>query len=97
MAEVDRYLFDFKELAEAFIKKLDLHEGLWGVSIEFGLAATNIPTGPDGKTITPAAISLVQKIGIQRFPEANNLTVDAAEVNPAPKAAKKEAGKKTAK
>ncbi len=88
MPEVDRYLFDFKELTEALIKKLDIHEGLWGVSVEFGLAATNLPTSNDGKTIMPAAITIVQKFGIQKFAEANNLTVDAAEVNPAPKAVK---------
>jgi hypothetical protein len=85
MAEADRYLFDFKELATAFVKLQDLHEGLWGVCIEFGLGAANVPTGTDGKTITPAAINFVQKIGVQRFPQANNLTVDAAEVNPAPR------------
>jgi hypothetical protein len=33
-------------------------------------------------TLTPAAIVPVLKIGIQRFPEPNSLTVDAARVNP---------------
>ena len=70
-------MFDYKELAEALIVKQGLKEGLWGVAIEFALAASNIPNGPDGKTISPAAINIVQKIGIQRFPEANNMTVDA--------------------
>jgi hypothetical protein len=94
MAEADRYMFDHKELAEALIVKQGIREGLWGISVEFGLAAINVPTGPD-KTFTPAAVNLIQKIGIQRFPEANNLTVDAAEVHQQ-SAVKKPAGKKTA-
>jgi len=81
MPEVDRVMFDHRELAEALIVKQGIHEGLWGIAVEFGLAAANVPTGPD-KSFTPAAISLLQKVGIQRFPEPNNLTVDAAKVNP---------------
>lgn len=85
MAEADRYMFDFKEIAEALIQKQGIREGLWGIAIEFGLAATNVPVGPDqgeGPVISPAAISIVQKIGLQRFPTANNLTVDASTVQP---------------
>jgi hypothetical protein len=85
MAETDRYLFDYKEVAEALVKQQGLHEGLWGVSVEFGLAAQNLPTSPDGKTVLPAAIVPIQRIGLNRWKEPNNLTVDAAEVNPAPR------------
>ena len=46
MAEVKTYLFDYKEVAEALIKKLGIHEGLWGIYLEFGLVATNIHPGP---------------------------------------------------
>jgi hypothetical protein len=79
MAEADRYFFEFRELAEALVQRQGIREGLWGVCIEFGLAASMVPTGPD-KTVSPAAINIVQKIGIQKFPEPNNLTVDAAKV-----------------
>src|SRR6266545_3683109 len=98
MAEADRYMFDFKELAEALIQKQGISKGLWGIAIEFGLAATNVPVGPDqgeGPAISPAAISIVQKIGIQQFPKANNLTVDASTV--APKASKSPPSKKKRK
>ncbi len=64
------------------MKQLDIHEGLWGIYLEFGIMGANIPTSPDGKTVVPAAIDIVQKIGIQRFDSPNNLTVDAAQVNP---------------
>ena len=80
MAEADRYMFDHKELAEVLVRAQGVSKGLWGIAVEFGLAAANVPTTPDGKSLSPAAINLVQKIGIQRFPEANNLTVDAAEL-----------------
>jgi hypothetical protein len=83
MAEASNYMFDYKELAEALIKQQGIHEGLWGVRIEFGIGAGNLPQDPSGDVLLPAAIVPVQKIGIQRFKKPNNLTVDAAEVNPA--------------
>ena len=44
MAEVKTYVFDYKEVAEALIKQQGIHEGLWGVYMEFGIGAANIPT-----------------------------------------------------
>lgn len=84
MAEAKNYVFGHRELAEILVKQQGIHEGLWGVYVEFGFAATNVsdPNTAE-KTFTPAAISLIQKIGIQQFPEPSNLTVNAAEVNPA--------------
>jgi hypothetical protein len=82
MPEIANITFTHKEIAEALIKKQNLHEGLWGISVEFGLAATNISQTPDGTDLMPAAIIPVLKIGIQRFSSPNNLTVNAAEVNP---------------
>jgi hypothetical protein len=74
-------------VVEALVRHNNLHEGLWGLYIEFGLAAANMGEGPED--ILPTAIIPVKKIGIQRFNKPNNLTVDAAEVNPLPKAKKK--------
>lgn len=86
MADVERYTFTYKEVAEALVKQQGIHEGLWGIYVEFAIAAANVGSAPESSDIVPAAIVPVQKMGLQRFPEANNLTVDAAEVNPAPKA-----------
>jgi hypothetical protein len=96
MAEVTNYLFDYKEVAEALIKKQGIHQGLWHIAIEFGFLAQNIRT-PNG--FAPAAILPVQKIGLVQTPDASNMTVNAAEVNPAPAAskAKREGGKRAAK
>jgi len=82
MPETKNYAFSYTEIAETLVKKLDLHEGLWGVYIEFNFAAANVAAGPDGKSLAPAAIAAIKSIGIQRFDAPNNLTVDAAIVNP---------------
>jgi hypothetical protein len=82
MPEATMISFSHKEVAEALLKRQDIHEGLWGIYIEFGFGAANIGQGPSDPNLLPAAIIPVTKIGIQKFAEANNLTVDAAEVNP---------------
>jgi hypothetical protein len=87
MAEARQFIFTYPEIAEALVKQQGIHEGLWGVYVEFGIAAANIGTTPESDDAIPAAIVPIQKMGIQRFDEPSNLTVDAAEVNPAPKAA----------
>jgi hypothetical protein len=97
MPEPQNFVFNHKEIAEALIKQQDLHEGLWGVYIEFGIAGANINQGPDGDNLLPAAIVPVLKIGIQRFPKPNNLTVDASQVNPAKQLAAPSKHRTTAK
>lgn len=86
MAETqEKHLFNFQELAEALVKKQQLHEGLWAVYIEFGIGAANINTKEGGKDYLPAAIVPVKGIGLLRSTEESNLTIDAAIVNPATK------------
>ncbi len=80
MAEPTRFVFKHKEVAEALIKKQGLHEGIWGVYVRFGLAASNVGASTDD--LNPAAIVPVVEIGIQTFEQENNLSVDAAVVNP---------------
>ena len=82
MPEIQNVTFSHKEIAEALIKLHNIHEGLWGIYIEFGIAAANVNSGPDENNLVPAAIVPVVKIGIQKFPSPNNLTVDAAIANP---------------
>lgn len=82
MPEAQNFVFDHKEIAEALIKQHGIHDGLWGVYIEFGIAGANINQGPTEDNLLPAAIVPVLKIGIQRFPKPNSLTVDASQINP---------------
>ena len=48
----------------------------------FGLGATT--AGPNQQDVLPAAIVPVMSIGITKFDTENNLTVDAAKINPKP-------------
>ena len=90
MAETNLVTFSYKEVVEALIKKQDIHEGVWALYIEFGIGALN--AGSSNDQLSPCAIVPVGKIGIQRTTEINNLSVNAAEVNPLKSAAlKKEA------
>jgi len=82
MAEVASYMFTYKEVTEALIKQQGIHEGLWAISIEFGIGAANIPAGPNTQEIMLAAVVPIVKMGIQRTAQPTPLTVDAAEVNP---------------
>lgn len=68
--------------------------------MRFGIIGLNTMVEPPGEPqppkLTPTAIVPVIELGIQVFNEPNEFTVDAAEVNPAPKAAGKR-GKKSGK
>ncbi len=89
MPEIQSFTFSLREIAEILIKEQNLHEGLWGIYVEFGFGAANVPAIAEGNLV-PAAIAAVQKIGVQRFEESSSLTVDAAKVNPQPKRSKRE-------
>ncbi len=82
MPETRQIIFSNQEVAEALVKKQGLHEGLWGLYVEFNIAGANV-NSLDGN-IVPAAIVPLQRLGIQKFDEEMlSLTVDAAVVNPA--------------
>ncbi len=82
MAESTQIVFSYKEVAEALLKTQNIHDGIWGIFIKFGIAAANV--GPTPDTLSPAAIVPVLQIGLQKFEEENNLSVNAATVNPVP-------------
>ena len=78
MPQPDAYNFDYKELARLMIRAAGVKEGYWGIRVAFGLQVTNV--GPDKTQLAPGAILLLQNVGLQRFPEENALSVDAATV-----------------
>jgi hypothetical protein len=80
MAQANQYIFPYKELATLLVKAQDIHEGYWGIYVEFRFAASNLGVG-EGKLV-PATVTMVEAIGLQKFEELNTLSVDAAEVNP---------------
>ncbi|MEP7272850.1 MAG: hypothetical protein ABI882_15220 [Acidobacteriota bacterium] len=84
-------LMAYKDVATALVRQHGIHEGLWGIYVEFGIQGVNMPViDPEGD-IVPAAIVPVLKVGLQAFDEETNISVDAAKVNPAMKAKKKKA------
>jgi hypothetical protein len=88
MSEINQVTFSHKEVAEALIRYNNIHDGLWGLYVEFGLAGANVSLPPEGN-LNPTAVVPIVKLGLQRFKEPNTLTADASVVNPAAKPASK--------
>ena len=80
MSETSQYLFSFKEIVTALVKAQGLHEGIWGLFVNFGLNAQNI--GPNENELRPAAMMPILGMGLQKFEKESNLSVDAKKVNP---------------
>lgn len=80
MPQATQIAFKHKELAELLVKSQNIHEGIWGLFLRFGIGATNV--GPSDADLNPAAIVPVLEIGLQKFDKENNISVDAAKVNP---------------
>lgn len=95
MAEANQIIYSFKELAELLVKDRDIHEGFWGVYVKFGIKALNV--GESETDVRPTALVPVLEMGLQKFEELNNLSVDAAEVNPKARAVARRTTKGTAK
>lgn len=70
-----------KEVGEALVKHLGLHDGLYDVSIEFNLAVGQV--GPSPETVLPGAIVGISRIGLSKAKSKSPNTIDANEVNPA--------------
>ena len=79
MGDPNQFVFKLKELTEVMIRHQGLRDGLWGIFIEFGISATNIPSGDE---LIPAAVVPIMKVGIQRFDAPNATTIDAATISP---------------
>lgn len=80
MAEATQVIFTHREVVTALLKAQGIHEGIWGLAINFGFGAVN--AGPAEGELNPTAMVPVMGIGIQKFSELNPLAVDAAVVNP---------------
>jgi predicted RNA-binding protein with EMAP domain len=86
MAEASQIMFPYREVVEALIKKQGLTDGLWMLSVNFGMQATNV--GTNESDLKPSAVVAILSIGLQKTDKENGLTVDAAKVNPKGKAPK---------
>ena len=68
-----------RELTELLIKKHEIHEGIWAITIEFKLGVMTIQ---DNDGVWPTAISSVSGVGIQKVDKEGPHALDAAKVNP---------------
>ncbi len=82
MAEPSQIVFSYKEVAEALVKKYGLSEGIWGLWVKFGIKAANV--GESDTDVKPTAIIPILELGLQKLDKENNISVDAAKVNPKP-------------
>ena len=80
MAEVSQLTFTHKEVVTALLKEQGIHEGIWQLIVNFSLGAAFV--GPTDGEMNPAAIAMVNQVGIQKTDKVTHVSVDAAEVNP---------------
>jgi|SRR5580658_8877577 hypothetical protein len=82
MPEQTEIMFTHKELLELMLKKQNIHEGIWMISVKFGMQATNFGVAPDGSDVLPTAMIPIISIGLHRGDKVTNVSVDASVVNP---------------
>jgi hypothetical protein len=80
MPETSQITFQFKEIVTALLKAQDIHDGIWGLFVNFGIGASNV--GPNDNELRPTAMIPILTLGLQKFEKETNLSVDAAKVNP---------------
>ncbi len=80
MAEATQLKFSHKEIVEALVKDQGIHQGIWGLHVNFGMQATNV--GTDENSLNPSAVVAIISIGLQKFEKETSISLDAAKVNP---------------
>ncbi len=75
-----------RELAIALVKYYDLHEGHFDLMLEFQIGIG--PVGPNRESLSPGASIGVTRFGLTPSVNPGEQTVNAAEINPAPKKAR---------
>ena len=97
MPEANQYSVTNKELVELIIRKAEIRDGRWMLSVNLGFSPGNF--GPTPDQVSPGVIVGITSIGITRVtPEMNaseTLTVDAAALYPRP--SKPEVKRRTSK
>lgn len=78
---------DLKDITEILVKHFGLHNGKYDISIEFNIGVGAV--GPNEQSRLPGAMIAVSRIGVMQANQDGPATVNAAEINPKPSAAKK--------
>jgi hypothetical protein len=86
MADPSEYAFTPREVLEAMVKTLGIHEGRWMLGLGFGFAPGNF--GPTPEQGGPGIAVIATQFLVQREPSPGaapaGVVIDAAEVNPVP-------------
>ncbi|MDP2949313.1 MAG: hypothetical protein Q8P22_07225 [Chloroflexota bacterium] len=78
MPEVEQVLYTNRELTELMVKDRGITSGHWAILVKFRFSGGNIDV--EGAT-HPAAITLIDGIGLQRAEPSFPLAVDASKVS----------------
>lgn len=81
MPEPTQLIFSHHEVVTALLKAQAIHDGIWGLAINFGIRGMNV--GATEEDLQPTALVGVLGIGLQRFDKVSNVALDAAVANPA--------------
>lgn len=79
--------YELREIAEILVKQNRLHEGIYDLAVEFHIGVGAV--GGDSSSAVPGVLVGVKRIGLIKSAVQGATTVDAAEVNPAPKTKKR--------
>ena len=71
-----------KEVAELLVKHYGFHDGKFDLLLEYQFGAGAF--GPTPETVNPGVMIGIAKLGLTPSAQPGPLTVDAAQVNPAP-------------
>ncbi|WP_458069258.1 hypothetical protein [Rhodanobacter sp. BL-MT-08] len=84
MTDAIKHSFSHEELLAIVLKSAGIHEGLWMLSINFGLSATNMSNSNNGEeNLRPCVMAFVENFGLMRVERPlQGLTLDAAIANP---------------
>ena len=82
MPEQTELTFTLKEVVTALLKAQDIHEGIWGLHVKFGLRGMTLGATP--ADVLPTALLGVMSLSINKSEQVSNIAVDAAEANPRP-------------
>ena len=85
MDETKTIILTHKEVTLALIKHQNIHEGIWQLYVEFGIAAANMPIAEenqDNLRLCPTAIVPIKAIGLIMVDKESPLALDASKANP---------------
>lgn len=78
MSDVKVIQLTTKQVVEAMLKQQGITNGIWGLWVEFGIGAANVP-GPTG-IVSPTALVPITKLGLQSMSQVTDISVDASSI-----------------